>query len=108
MSSFTAPGCASDDAHHGPTSKIFDGSTVSVPAKLELLCQANTQGTSIGGYGIIRLSLHNAPPQLAAFHSTLTPEGLRHFANQCVAMAADLEATAASEAAAALAKAAGK
>lgn len=99
MTHFTDAGMKDDEAFYGPRAPVCDNGRISLPAKLELLCQASDTGKSVGGFGIVRLQLHNAPPQMAGFHSTLTPQGLRHFAAQCCAMAKDLEATAAQEAA---------
>jgi hypothetical protein len=107
MTQFVAPGFGTQPDHFGPQGAVREGNRISVPGQLELLCQASPDGTSTGGYGIVRLTMHNAPPHMAAFHSTLTPEGLRHFASQCGAMAADLENTAALQAAEVISRAAG-
>lgn len=107
MSSIYAPGAHADADHYGPRGMIAADDRLTIPGKLVLFCQADRAENSVGGYGIIRMMIPNAPPQAGGLHVTLTPDGLRHFASQMVAMATDLEAQASREASAAIARAQG-
>ncbi len=105
--SIYAPGAHADAEHYGPRGMIAADQRLTIPGKLVLFCQADKHENSVGGFGIIRMMLPDAPPHASGVHVTLTPDGLRHLASQIMAMAADLEAQAAREASAAIERAKG-
>lgn len=101
------PGSQASVDHVGPTALITMGGRMSAPGQLRLCSDATADGRSRGGYGILQLALPDTP---VAIHTTLSTAGLRWLAGQAIAMAEDLEATAAREAAEVIerAKATGK
>ena len=91
--------------HQGPAGIVISpNGSPSLPGELFLFCQGDREGQTCGGFGVISLTI---PGGGSGLHYTLSPIGLRHFAGQCVSMAASLEATAAREADEVIARARG-
>lgn len=104
-----APNAKAPSEFNGPCgmTRAPDGSP-SIPAGNHwIFCQGDENGKSTGGFAVMVLTPVGGGIGL---HITLTPDGLRHFADQCTRAAADLDAAAARQAAEAIerAKGAGK
>lgn len=90
---------------HGPSEKpIISQGTLSIPCSSITLGAPAGDGGRSEGFGVLRLfNEFNI-----GLHVTLSPEGLRYFAKGFTMLASQIEATAADQAMAALAKAKGE
>jgi len=100
------PGAQQGPEHAGPTGAVTaPNGGFSLPGCHWLFGAGDAEGRVTGGYAVFCITGHHVPYGL---HVTLTPAGLRHFAEQFERMATGLEEAAARDAAAVIAKAAGK